>query len=70
MKELAEFINFIIPNLTSSNYWKSYSQNHKANCPGCKTIINIKNGNESGKSQAKWKRIAIMHYLYTMEEFL
>ena len=37
---------------------------------GCLAIDNIANRKEKGDSAAKWKQLTILHYLYTMEEFL
>ena len=34
---------------------------------GYNTLININSGGESGKSQAKFKKIAMEHYLYCMK---
>ncbi|MDT8715391.1 hypothetical protein IAI10_01710 [Clostridium sp. 19966] len=60
-----EFINHIKPSITSSTYWKRYTDKHHKNCPGCL-------GLEAGSSTQyrDWKRYALQHYLYTMEEFL
>ncbi|MFZ5897994.1 MAG: beta family protein [Bacillota bacterium] len=68
--DLDSFANVIVPNLLKSRYWRLYSKAHRNSCPGCKVILNIAAGNDTGANQAKWKRIAIMHYIYTMEEFL
>jgi len=34
---------------------------------GYSTLLNINSGGESGKSQAKFKKIAMEHYLYCMK---
>lgn len=67
---LSEFESHIAPSVLNSIYWGQYPSSHHVKCPGCQTILNIIKGITSGKSQAKWKRISMMHYLHTMEEFL
>lgn len=67
---LSEFESHIVPTLIGSPYWPAYSAQHHQQCPGCLMIQNIRNGNEPGSSQAKWKGITLSHYLYTMEESL
>lgn len=60
----------IVPDLLASPVWGQYTGAHQGNCLGCSTILDISQGNKSGKSQPEWKGFAIGHYLYTMEEFL
>jgi hypothetical protein len=69
-QDITEFTNHIVPSLMASAYLLNYSRHHQHNCPGCMIIRSIAAGGESGDSQAKWKRISSMHYVYTMEEFL
>lgn len=38
-----------------------------ADNPGYSTLLNISLGAESGKSQAKFKKIAMEHYLHCMQ---
>lgn len=68
--DLSSFISHIIPTLEKSPYWKEYSRDHLLNCPGCKTILDIKKASLTGKSQGLWKRISIMHYIYTIDKYL
>ena len=70
VRKLENFKDHIAPTLVKSKFWSNYGSTHHKNCSGCKMILAILNGTESGKSQGKWKRITIMHYLHTMEEFL
>jgi len=35
--------------------------------PGYKTLLSIKDGEENGKSQAKFKKIALEHYLHCIQ---
>ncbi|MBO8163907.1 MAG: hypothetical protein H0Z34_09365 [Brevibacillus sp.] len=70
LKTLESFETVILPSILNSEVWKRLSDEHKKNCPGCRAIENIAQGKESGKHQGKWKRISMMHYLYSMEEFL
>lgn len=69
-RSLSEFEDHIAPSVVNSIYWRNYTNNHHATCPGCSIIQSIISGNESGKHQGKWKGISISHYIYTMEEFL
>lgn len=70
VKNLWEFKRHIGPTVLASRYYARYGANHHSSCPGCQTINSIVNGPETGRSQGLWKRIAVMHYLYTMEEYL
>lgn len=67
---VSEFASHIVPNLTQSEHWRLMSRRHKASCPGCRYIQDVLAGTESGRSQGMWKRVSMMHYLYTMEEHL
>lgn len=67
-KDLSEFEVHIAPAIKASEYWKEYSEAHHKTCPGCKVINRIANGEEIGKSQAKWKEITMGHYIYTLSE--
>lgn len=70
LPRLVEFNVHITPSVLGSAYYRRFTGMHHQQCPGCTTIQNIRAGTESGQNQGKWKRIAMMHYLYTMEEFL
>lgn len=67
---LSEFTQYIVPSVLRSKYYAAYSTSHRSSCPGCLLIQNIANGKAKGDHQPLWKRIAIMHYLYTMDEYL
>lgn len=66
--QLSEFRDYIAPSIVKSEYWKEYEDVHHENCPGCKEIISIIKGEKSGKNQAQWKMITMLHYIYTMYE--
>lgn len=68
IKELSQFENKIVPDVLDSESsirmlaeTPPYLSDNNA---GYKTLLNIRNGLESGKSQAKFKKIAMEHYLY------
>lgn len=65
---LSEFPEFIAPSIVQSDYWAEYSKDHHNNCPGCLEIDAIVNQKKSGKNQAQWKMITMLHYIYTMFE--
>lgn len=61
----SEFTDHIKPIVTNSDYWESYNKDHHKNCPGCAKILA-----NPGNSAGNWKRYAIQHYIYTIQEFL
>jgi hypothetical protein len=71
IKELSQFENKIVPDILSSDS----TTRMLAEIPpylspannGYSTLLNINSGGESGKSQAKFKKIAMEHYLYCMK---
>lgn len=65
---LSEFPDYITPRIIQSEYWKEFSEEHHRHCPGCCEIEDIYLGRSSGKNQAQWKRITMLHYIYTMYE--
>lgn len=65
--ELSEF-DYIAKKITESVYWKEFNMEHHNECPGCQTILRIVNKEESGRNQAKWKGITMLHYIYTVNE--
>ena len=69
-KSLDEFEKTIVPAVLNSeivtNWVKEDSPYIKGN-PGLDRLIRINNGLESGKSQAKFKWISIMHYLHCIK---
>ncbi len=70
MKSLDEFKNTIIPAVLNSSYIQTLSRNFPQYIDhnnGIEIMKSISNGNESGKSQAKFKKIAMMHYLHCMK---
>lgn len=69
-KDLAEFENRIVPDVLSSEATARMLQEPvylDDQNPGYQTLLNIQNGKESGKSQAKFKKIAMDHYLHCMD---
>lgn len=71
IKELSQFENKIVPDILKSlSTERMLAQNPpylSNNNEGYKTLLNIRDGFESGKSQAKFKKIAMEHYLYCMK---
>lgn len=65
---LSEFPEYIAPRIVESDYWTEFSENHHDSCPGCREITEIISGSVSGKNQAQWKKITMLHYIYTMYE--
>lgn len=65
---LSEFPDYIAPSIIKSEFWEEFDNNHHNNCLGCQEIENIIKGLKSGKNQAQWKMIAMLHYIYTMFE--
>ncbi|MEN6462680.1 MAG: hypothetical protein ABFC94_15090 [Syntrophomonas sp.] len=70
--KLTEYSSIIVPSVLKSNYYKAFSRKHHRECPGCQIIQRAKEDPllEKVDQFAKWKRITVMHYLHTMEEFL
>ena len=66
--QLSEFPEYIAPRIVDSEYWKEFEDEHHCACPGCKEIQDIFNGDKSGRNQAQWKMITMLHYIYTMYE--
>ena len=65
---LSEFPEYIAPSIVNSEYWSEFEDEHHEKCPGCQEISAIINGDKSGKNQAQWKMITMLHYIYTMYE--
>lgn len=70
IKSLSEFESTIVPDVINSPATQAMSQHNPTfvgiENPGFSTLLNINAGVESGKSQAKFKKIAMDHYLYCM----
>lgn len=66
--QLSEFPAHIAPRIVRSEYWEEFSDAHHENCLGCKEIEEIVSGIKSGRNQAQWKMITMLHYIYTMFE--
>ena len=66
--QLSEFPQYIAPRIVDSEYWKEFSDEHHDKCPGCQEIWAIINGIKSGRNQAQWKMITMLHYIYTIYE--
>lgn len=64
--QLSEFPAYIAPRIVASEYWNEFSVEHHENCPGCREIKEIASGIKSGRNQAQWKMITMLHYIYTM----
>lgn len=67
-KLLSEFPDYIAPSIVSSEYWTEFDVDHHCRCPGCLEIEQIVTREKSGKNQAQWKMITMLHYIYTMYE--
>lgn len=65
---LSEFPDYIAPSIADSEYWHEFDQAHHEMCPGCQEIQQILRGEKSGKNQAQWKMITMLHYIYTIYE--
>lgn len=65
---LSEFPEYIAPSIVASEYWDEFTPQHHDICPGCHEISQILSGGKSGKNQAQWKMITMLHYIYTMYE--
>jgi hypothetical protein len=74
VKELGEFATTIVPAVLASDATKrmknSPEQYLDANNVGFATIEKIGKGEETGKSQAKFKKIAMEHYLACMRKII
>lgn len=72
--ELAEFKDTIVPDVLSSDSTRNMLNSHPIYLTnensGYKTLLNIDIGGESGKSQAKFKKIALEHYLFCIREMI
>jgi hypothetical protein len=70
VKELIQFENLIVPAIISSEATQRMLASTPpfvgVDNPGYSTLLNISLGAESGKSQAKFKKIAMDHYLHCM----
>lgn len=70
IKKLEEFEDTIVPAVIKSDAAREMAQSglpYLDNNTGWETLNNISVGAESGKSQAKFKRIAIEHYLHCIK---
>lgn len=66
--QLSEFPMYIAPRIVRSEYWQEFGEEHHQVCPGCKEITEVVSGEKSGRNQAQWKMITMLHYIYTMFE--
>ncbi|MBS1599504.1 MAG: hypothetical protein JST75_14860 [Bacteroidetes bacterium] len=70
VKNLAEFEDTIVPAVLDSDVVQrllaDYPEFVNQENPGYQTLLAIRAGTDSGKSQAKFKRIAMEHYLHCM----
>jgi hypothetical protein len=68
-KSLSEFEDTIVPNVLDSEMMtrlQTEYQYYIEDNEGIKILENIRDGGESGKSQAKFKKVSIAHYLHCM----
>lgn len=72
VKNLAEFESTIVPDVMSSQWIQEIRKSNYGYLDdmnqGWKILERIRDGEESGKSQAKFKRIAMEHYLYCVKK--
>ena len=68
-QSLSEFNEHIAPSIMSSPFWAEYTEAHHNECPGCRKIMKIVDG-DSGRSQGMWKGITMSHYIYTVDQWL
>lgn len=66
--QLSEFPLYIAPRIVASEYWSEFEEEHHELCPGCQEILAVVTGTKSGRNQAQWKMITMLHYIYTMYE--
>lgn len=70
VKELSEFEETIVPAILNSQAAENMKKSplpYLENNPGWEILKSIEKGNESGKSQAKFKKIAMLHYLHCIK---
>lgn len=67
---LSEFPEYIAPEIMKSDYWEEFSEEHHVSCPGCAEIRAIRDKEISGRNQAQWKKITMLHYIYTQYELI
>lgn len=66
--QLSEFPLYIAPSIVASEYWREFNEDHHSVCPGCQEITAVVTGKKSGRNQAQWKMITMLHYIYTLFE--
>ncbi len=69
-KDMNHYYTVILPSVLNSRFFNDYSAKHKQECPACRILIELGKHAELFKSHAKWKGLAVMHYLHTLEQFL
>ncbi len=72
-KELEEFERTIIPAVLEMGFvknWVNTGSPFIQNNPGYDRLLNIRDGKEPSKSQAKYKWISIMHYLHCIKTMI
>ena len=70
IKKLSEFEDTIVPDVLNSPVIKNIESTHPtylSGNPGFDTILRINNNTEPGKSQAKFKKISMEHYLHCIK---
>jgi Beta protein len=69
VKMLSEFEDTIVPEVLASKMVAAMKKTHPSYLTkneGFETLLRIKSGKESGKSQAKFKKISMEHYLHCL----
>lgn len=72
-RELNQFEITIIPSVLNSQFMQELRNHHNhflSNNPGYDTLENIHAGNESGRNQAKFKKISMEHYLHCIKTLI
>lgn len=73
VKKLSEFEDTIVPDVINSSVVNNIQLSHPsylAGNPGYETILRINSNTEPGKSQAKFKKISMEHYLFCIRTMI
>lgn len=60
----------IAPSIFNSQYWNTYSKEHKLTCPGCFDMVNKVNNINHPGNRSTWKAISIEHYICSISELI
>lgn len=69
-KKTSTFESLVLPKYTSSKYWSSLTDKHKASCHGCQLIQGMLNGSVKANYAPRWKTLTICHYIKSVDEIL